>query len=539
MNEFFTNMTNQFKNTWKGLNHRQRLTYGMVLGVFVLGLTAIILFSARIQYEPLYSEISEQEAGRITEELQRRGVSYKLNTSSRGTDVLVPLQHQAQLRVELAASDIAPSGGYAGNKLLDDLNITQTREDKEINRRRALEGEIARTLKTMEGVEDVRVHLTIPERHIFEDAEQTVRASIVLTTAGHADFTPDQITSMVKVIAYAVPGLDPANVAITDTRNRIIKPEGEDEGSMIGLKNRQLELEKALVRGYENGVSRILGQILGTEKVTVRVTVDMDFDQVEKDITRLSKPGFEQLLESQQTLVEKFSGIGFRPGGVPGTESNIPTYEAAENMPVNYERSEDRRNFLVDTEHTTQVQSPYIKRLTATVNVDGTYDFDRDEQGNIIERSYVARTAEQMANIEAMVKAALGYDASRLDMISITNIQFDRTTQFIEEDLRLAGEAEKKRYTFFGLTAVVAFILGILLLIELKTYLDLRDAQVARQREMDGLAALVPVAETGLIAELSLDEKKKMELRRRAEKAARDDPEMVANLIRTWLLEED
>lgn len=530
--DYLKKLQAEFTTLWSGLNQKQKAIYAALAVCFVVGLTGIMIYASRPQYVALYEGISEDEAAKVKTELDRLGEKYQIV----GTQILVDIRRRDTLRMEMSTKNVAPKGGITGYELLDGINITQTSADRETAKQRALQGELARAIKTMDGITDAVVILAQPPDKIYADEQQPVTASVKLTLAG--DLKPEEAQAIVGFVTNAVPGLTAANVKITDQRIRNLTPDPEEGGSLVGMKAKQQELEKAIVRGYEKQLLTALATILGQEKVTVRVNVAMDFDRVEKDITNLTKPGFEQLLESVQTEREVFRGVGFKPGGVAGTESNIPNYPAASEQPMEYERTSETKNLRFDTTHTTRVQSPFIKRLTATVNIDGTYELKKDAEGNVTERTYKARTPEELNNIETMAKQTLGFDATRGDVVSVTNIPFDRSLQFDEEDVRMRQDLEKKKYVFFGLAAVVATILVILLLLELSTFLQLREARAQRQREISGRESLQPAIDQGMLTTLTIEEKEKMELRKRAERAAKDDPETVANLIRTWLLEE-
>ncbi|HNW93161.1 MAG TPA: flagellar basal-body MS-ring/collar protein FliF [bacterium] len=533
MNAYLQKLRQQFMAMWGALSAKQKAMYLLVMLGFVVGLGGIIAWSSRPQYEPLWANLSAEDAGKIKKELDAQGITYKLE----GNQILVPQQQVAALRMDLTTNGAAPRNGLPGFESLSSFNPMQTQDDKERAYNLALGGEIARSLKTLEGVTDATVILTIPKERIYQEEQQPVKAAVNLTL--NSELKEAQVQSIVKFVSASVPGLKPEFVEVTDQHAISLTPEAEDPTNLAGVKEKQLALERAIVKGYESGLKGALASMFGADKVTVRVNVLMDFDRVAKEITNLTKPGFDQLLESQQTMTEKFTGMGFRPGGTAGVESNIPGYEATQNQPVNYEKNEVRTNYLHNTEHTTREQSPYVKRLTAMVNVDGTYTLKRDEQGNVIERTYVPRTPEELAALEQTVKAAIGYDATRGDVISVTNITVDRTEQVAAEDAARRKELEQKRVTMLVFAGLVVGILLILLLVELKTYLGLRDQKALRERELAMRSATSTISEKGMVTELTIEEKEKMELRRRAEKAAHDQPEMVANLIRTWMAEEE
>lgn len=528
----------QFAALWGSLTARQKGVYVAVGVLFVAGLAGIVTWSARPQYEALYTNIDLAEAAKVKAELDAAGTDYRLENG--GRTILVPVQQRDTLRLEMSTRGAAPAGGLIGFELLDNLNLTQSAEDKTRNFHRALGGEIARMIKKLDGVTDASVIITVPEERLFESEAQPVTAAVTLTLA-RGNLEPAKVEQIRKLVAGSVPGLKLDGVQITDTLMNEYTYEGADAAdNLVGMKAKQQVVERDTKRDLENSLKTALAQVLGgADKVTVRVNVAMDFDRVERDSINRTKPGFEQLLESQQTTTEQFEGVGLRPGGAAGVESNIPNYEGAANSPMRYERSEARTNYLHNEEHTTRIQSPFIKRLTAAVNVDGTYREERDAAGNLVERVYVPRTAEQMAQIEQIVKTTLGFDATRGDAVSVTNVAFDRERQHAEEESRRQREAEQKRYVMMGFAGMVIAILLILLLLEAKTYLTLREQQALRERELALRQAGAAIVEKGLVTELTIEEKEKLELRRRAEKAAHDQPEMVANLIRTWLAEEE
>lgn len=539
MDRFFRQIFDQIKTIWGRLDPVQRGIYIGGIVVVFLALMLIIYFASRVEYVPLYTNIDPQEAGRITSKLQEWKQPYKLVD----TTILVPAKDKAGLRVRIAAENLAPTRGLVGFDIFDKMRFTQTDYERRINYIRALQGELTRTLESLEQVQEARVLLVIPEKRLFEEEQEDVTASIRLHLKPYATLTPHQVKGIINLTAAAVPGLMPENVTIVDSKGNILS-DLHDEGGIETLTVQQLEVQrkegKRLERRIRNALAKVLG---GHDMVEVIVKYEMDFDRVEKREERYSRPGFEQLMVSQEKQIEQFRGEGVRPPeGPPGVEAQVPAYKALEAIrgPVTYVKDESRTNYLADKEEICEVKSPSISKISVAVFIDGTYERDeegrikRDKEGNPI---YIPRTPEEMAKYKEIVQAAIGYEEEREYkereyIVKLQNVQFDRTREWLRER---EEEALARRARIMGLVVGGAALLGIGLVIFgfiMAQRARARREEERHRREMERLAALREIEEKAREVPPEVEEERK------ALEELLSRPEPTAGLVRVALSEE-
>jgi flagellar M-ring protein FliF len=310
--------------------------------------------------------------------------------------------------------------------------------------------------------------------------------------------------------------------------------------------------------------------VLGQDKVDVSIEVELDFDQktVEKTeflpiVLRPDNPEtpydesaeegavVSNVVRSEKDMEESFEGVGFVPEGPPGVEPNIPPgYKEAMEEGTRYEKSETVTNFEI-SQQVSQIESaPYrVVRVSAAVWVDGTWRKLFDENGNPllneeggIQREYVPRTTEEMRKFEEIVKGAIGFNAARRDKVVVQNIMFDRTEEFSVEDAYLKRREQMRKTLLSALIALFAIFIVTLayraIARELARRKRLREEELARQQQLMREAALRSAEAEGVEVELTAEERARLEMQENVMNIAREHPEEVAKLIRTWLAEE-
>ena len=259
----------------------------------------------------------------------------------------------------------------------------------------------------------------------------------------------------------------------------------------------------------------------------------------------------ESLKLSEETVKKSQTGTGYNPEGPAGIEGqNPPVYSDMSNVIGKTEEEGAKINYALNEENYTETKSPTIDRVTVSVNIDGTWDYPLyDENGKIrrsisggYERNYVPISEEELGKVERLVRNAVGYDASRGDSVEVTNIQFDRTEQFREEDARLIKSENTRRTVMFVLIGIaivlVLFIVFRLISKEIERRKRLREEELLRRQQQEREQALWDAKEQGMEVTLSVEERRRAELQENAIAMAKEHPEDVAMLIRTWLMEE-
>jgi flagellar M-ring protein FliF len=409
----------------------RRLLILVLLAGGVAGLIAVTLWSQQPEMQVLFANLSPEDAGAIVEKLKESKVPYELGAG--GGSVLVPSAQVHDLRLQLAGQGI-PRGGGVGFELFDRTTVGMSEFIQKLNYRRALQGELARTIAQMPEVERARVHLAVPERRLFSTERDRARASVVLSLRRANGLSKSQVQGIVHLVASSVEGLQPHDVTVLDGHGRLLS-DTSDEGP-TRLSGSQLEYQRSLEKDIETRIQTMLEHIVGANKAVVRVSSVLDFRQVELTEERFDPNG--QVVRSEQRNQEKASGVNGIAGGVPGVSSNVPTAQATEpaqtSSTSNQAKSETLNYEISRTVSRIVEPMGTIKKLSAAVLVDGTYETVKagaDQAGSQVgakgaeaTRKYVPRPEAEMKQIEEIVKKAMGYSAERQDQVEVVNVPF-------------------------------------------------------------------------------------------------------------------
>ncbi len=438
---------------WSKLNRSQQAVV-VVLGVAGLVLLGFFVFWARTpDYAVAYSGLDEQDAAAIVDSLQKNNVPYQLDSSS--SVIKVPSNRVAEVRLSLAKEGL-PRGGKVGFELFDSTNLAMTDFTQKVNYQRALEGELARTIDSIDSVQKSRVHIVIPQPSLYSEEASDTTTSVLLDLKPGRTLESSQIAGITHLVSASVEGLTPENLTIVDTHGNILN-EGAGMGSpgasSLAFSTSQTEQQ----RQYENQVQRkvqaMLDQVEGPNKAVVRVSTEMDWDQKEISSEEYITPtNGSGILRSAQQSKETYVGSADQAGGIPGTASNVPSaapsYQATSGVTgtTSYERQESTTNFEVSKVVTHHVLAPgRVKRLSVSVLVDQITD------------------TTHLQAVRDAVAAAAGIDTTRGDEIVVQSVAFDRT--FLEEQAKSMADAERMalyfsiaRWVAMGLALVVMFL---------------------------------------------------------------------------------
>lgn len=525
----------QARDTWQNLTPGQRI-WGASLGGGAFVLLIAIIYMAKSTVWVELGTFDIQMAAQIKIELDKRGyapnIHYQITNEGRTIMVDAKIRNEALL-------GLGEKGLYGhaekGFTIFNEFDITTTDYEQRLRTFEALKSEMRRMIRTYAQVEDVTISVPrIENQSIFIESEIPQTASVVLTLNPGAKLDDDQVRAIRGLIAGGFPGLTPDKITLTDQFMRELKADDEEEGKST----KQALIVKQTARALEDDIRKILGPVLGNDKFTVSVNVEFDWDNVRIDQENYSVPGFDQLKVSEQTEDEKLTGQGLRPGGEPGVSSNAPpVYQSiAQTGPIDYSRAERIVNFLSDKTITQRIRSPYVKRISAAVAVDGIWKETKDTEGRTV-RSYQSRERDEMEHIKALVQSALGQNLNREDNVEVRNLPWDRTREFERID-ELREKAEfQRRMMLYGLLSAPLLVGLLFLYAAWRRHVRMREEEMARERELERQRALA-AAESGLAGEISLEDQERQEIQRRAISLARAKPKVVADLVRTWMSED-
>lgn len=512
MRELIAKVREKMMQFWQQASQTQKVLALAAAVTVVVALGAILYFYRQPDYQPLFTNLEAADAGAITAKLDDMKIPYRISVD--GKTILVPAEQQAAVRLKLA-SDGVPTGGVVGFELFDQPKFGETDTDRQAKYQRALEGELTRTIMRMNEVEQARVHIVLPQNSLFAlDTEQEARAAVMLKLKPYQKLKEEQVAGLIRLVANSVKGLKPENVTIVDSNMQSLSDDinpGDTEKNSAKLTATQLDLKQQLEKDMEKSAQSMLDRVFGQGKAVVRVTAELDFDRVE-----INKEDWgDKVTRSEQLQEESQKGNSTTPQGVPGTTSNIPSYQQTtqQNSSSESSKSNKIRNYEIDRIQEHRVVAPgSIKRLSVAVMVDG----QRVKE-------------DQVGAVQEVVASALGVDSSRGDMIKVTAIPFDTTDQqALAAELAKAEKMEfyKQIGTWTGISLLVLWVLLLL-----KKAITSRGGEQSQPVTVEQLLAGVEVEKQQEKSELE-------KIQEEIEQLAKKEPENVAGLLRTWLTEE-
>ena len=398
---------------------------GAVVGVAAGVAAALFALVLNVGTQPkalLYSNLDLKEAGQITQALDQAGLKYEVKGD--GSTIMVPRDKVASTRIMLSSKGM-PTSGSVGYEIFDNASpLGQTDFVQNLNRQRALEGELARTIRSLQGVSSARVHLVLPRRQIFEDDGEQPSASVVIGIAGRAPGA-DQVAAVRNLIAGAVPNLKPDRVTVVDDRGKLLAGAGDGDGQSSVADTARNDAEERLRKTIKD----LVEGVVGAGKARVQVSADLDRNRVTTQEEKYDPDG--QVVRSTQTVGEKANQASeagasgaTAVANIPGGATPVPTSgEPGNHSDSNHQ--EETTNYEISKTVRTEVQEPgQVKRLSVAVAVDGVTTLGA--KGKV---QYAARSADEMNRIDQLVRTAVGFNAQRGDVVSVINVRFDHGEQ--------------------------------------------------------------------------------------------------------------
>lgn len=394
-----------------------------VLGVTFGVAVALALIIARIgapSMSVLYADLAYSEAQPVIDRLEQDGVEHQLRDSGARVTILIPRDQVSELRLDLAADGLAVGGGVGYEIFDDNQTLGATSFQQNINRLRALEGELARTLSSINGVRSARVHLVLPERELFSRDRQTASASIVVDAPGGLDGRA--VRAIVNMTASAVPALDPSRVTVLDSRGQLLASGADAEGDdamAASIEEKKAAAEARIRRAVED----MVGRIVGPENVRVEVAADMDFSRITES-AEIIDPDSQTVLSST-TIEETSNSVDPNRAQGVSVSNALPGAEALdENAPASTsstQRTEETTNYEITktVRNAVREEGLVIKRLSVAVALNGATQTAAD--GAV---AAAPRSEEELARIDTLVKSAIGYNEARGDRVSVVDIRF-------------------------------------------------------------------------------------------------------------------
>ena len=412
----------QLRNLVFSLSIKQRIAICCVAALVLAGTLSLSRWSKEQDFKPLYTNLAPEDAGAVVQKLKESGADFRL--SENGTTVLAPSTRVAELRLEMASAGL-PKSGRIGFELFDKTNFGATEFAEHVNYRRALEGELERSIMSLSSVEQARVHLTFPKDSVFLESRQAGKASAILRLRPGARLLPANISALTNMIASAVEGLTPEAVTLLDTRGNLLslpKRAGNDPDS-LQPSDATIDFRQKLENNLLAKVNSTLEPLLGAGKFRTGVSVDCDFTSGEQSEETLD-PNKSVMLTSQKTEDASSSAAA---GGTPGTASNLPRPPGRTGSGANgLSRKTENITFQTSrvVRHTRLAQGT-VKRISLSVLVD--HDLKWEGVGKKMKRTLVPPSPEKLKTIRDVVSGIAGLSTERGDLLVVETLPFEST----------------------------------------------------------------------------------------------------------------
>ena len=567
MNEWLKKVLTSIKDLWSKWKPIQKV---ILIGIIIVVIIAIVL-TARIsakptQYRILNTPITDTvRLNEILDRISEENIS--ADSDDRGYIYVSDEVTARKLRTILSTEGLLPSNidPFAG---IFDRDIFTTDEDVKVKKLQAMQKQLTQHLETIPDIRVADVNIVSPEDKLFKEDQNPVTASVILKVTNNSDLYTNKkrIKGIQDLILSAVEGLKAENLIIADEDgNQINDFEGMAESDRIDNVKKQQKLIRQLEVEIRAKILKALQKTFTEDRCRdMVVAVEMDMSQRQSQSTEYKPIVIKEdnpdtpyddselrdtLPLSTQTVTKEWQGTGYNPEGPAGVEGQTPpVYSDMSNVIGKSTETGTTINHVQNRTDTTEISSPKPNKISVSVNLDGKWKKVKDNEGNLIiedgsiKREYTPVSPEDMAEAEKSIKAAMGYDRSRGDQIAVTNIAYDRDDEFLQEDNAYFAALQRKRTILMILIAIavvlVSFILFRIISRELERRRREREARLLAEQQAARERALWDAKEDSMEVTMSVEETRRMELQENAIAMAKEHPEDVAMLIRTWLMEE-
>lgn len=525
----------RYVDVFRAFTPGQKVT--AVLGTIGLVFGAVLLYSwvSAPQYAPLFTNLSAKDASAVVSKLDAQGTKYQI-TGGGGT-ILVPQDEVYKDRIALSGDGL-PSGSDGGYSLLDNQSLSTSDFQQQVTYKRAMEGELSKTLSAMDGVNSAVVHLALPSKQVFSDNQDPTTASVLLDVKPGVTLDDSQVQAVVHLVASSIDGLDPSKVTVADQAGNLLSVPSDGTGSSIAATTRDKQTA-AFEAAQTQRIQAILDRVVGPGNGTVQVTADLNYDQATQSSTTYKQAAPNGLATSQTTTSEDYKGAGaggaagaagvVGPDGQLQTGSTSATGTGTPSDQSTYSKKSSTSDQALDTTTTNTVIAPgAVNSLHVGIVL------DQKKVGSVDTNA-----------LQQSIASAIGYDAKRGDTLNVSQLPFDRSAeQAAAAELAAQSAADQQaQLTGYLKTGIPAVLLLLLLVVgwlrarkrakareEATEYVvgQLREEAAIRASMAHDLADAAPAA-----AAATEDEA----LRRELAELVEQQPEDVAALLRGWLVE--
>lgn len=526
MLEFLKKVWVESFEAMKALPASKKVAIGFVAVVALGGVMGVAYLSKRPDNQVLFAGLSSEDAGAITQKLSEQKIPYELAQDGRA--VLVPAEKVHELRLSMATQGL-PSGGGVGFEIFDKSTFGMTDFVQKLNFKRALQGELARTIGQFKEVKSCRVHIAVPEKRLFGKEKDDPTASVAIQFSSRARLNKEQVMGIVHLVSSSVEGLKPENVTVVDVEGRLLSG-GESSDESTRLSSTQMEHRANIEKDIEKRITSMIENVVGYGKAVTRVSAELDFTKIER--TEKKYDPNSQVARSEQRSENKSVGAQ-SPYGAVGASSNLPGGEEAQSTagtPAQTSSTQETVNYEINEVVSHMVeQVGAVKKLSIAVIVDGKYV--PKQGGTAGEREYQARSEDEIKQLTDLVRTAAGVNTQRGDVVTVQSAPFD-TSRYAGEIEEARAESDRQFYMevvkYFGMGALVL----ALFMFVIRPILGWITATTGEIEELRAFPQTVQQLEASMGFKAGVEE---VDYKTKIRQIVQENPKAAAEMLREWL----
>ncbi len=525
-NKFFANLSEQWV---KASTLKKGLAVALLLAVLG-GVASLLLLKEADPYEYVFVDLPAEDVQSITTFFKRSNVVDYI-ADSKG--IKVPSKDVMSLRIKLAQEGL-PAHGIVGWEKFDSQEFTRTDFEQRINKQRAIQGELSRTIMMIDGITNAKVHIVSPKQSLFLEDKMEATAAVYIKTRRGADLDKKAIRGIVTLVSRSVEGLKPNNVSLIDGEGKMLT-EIESEDPSSKMTKEMMTYKRQIEKQYEENIRGIVGRVVGGDRVEVKVDAIVDFTQESQTISDVDPD--RVVAVSRETQGFSLSGSGLNPTGIPGSKSNVPGEQeqtsAAQSSTQNKKDSEIV-NFEI-AKKVSQKTMPVgrIQRLSAAVLVDGKQDYPSDGT----RPSFDPRSEPEIKQIEELVRSAIGFDDKRSDIVTVRNMMFQLDPVQMES-IREDKKETREYISTIAISAAIALALVLFFTFIVRPYFRWLAYDPTRKHEQQLIEDFRPDLELGTLQNVQIKEDvpfEKLSPQEQVQYLAKNEPKRTTEAIRLLL----
>jgi flagellar M-ring protein FliF len=509
----FSEFLSKLKAVLASFSPAKKFSLAAVTLIALAGIGFIVYYSGQVDYRVLFSNLSSEDAGSIVGKLQEKKVPYHLSPG--GDTVSVPAERVAELRLEMATAGL-PQGGGVGFEIFDEKSFGSSEFEQQINYRRALQGELTRTINSLEEIQQSRVHLALPKDSLFVEQQKKTTASVTVRLKPGKSLRSSQVEGIAHLVASSVEGMKAEDVIIVDSKGNVLSSMPTDS-KIAKMTSAQIDYQRAAEKEMAVRIQSLLENVVGKDKAVVRVSAEMDFSVTEQT---------EEKYDPESPVVRSVKRMT--------DKTAFPANASAAATVPEHDKTDETTNYEINrVVSKTVLPVGVVKKLSVAVLIDGIYV--KNDKGADV---YQPRSQKDIDSLAGLVQKSVGINTARGDQIAVTEMPFSKVD--MAGDLPVASTWREKFFIFLPLLKylLVFIAFAVLILFFIRPLLkEVMAKDISRSMAgIEGISAeAVSVGDTVNVSSFAGGEGKELSDREIARRLAEEDARKFAEILKTWL----